>query len=123
MSNRAERIHLERAPVVYTVAQVKFSTIESIGKKIPDLQDEFRKIGYPRLSHSDVVSLTFSMNAGMPETTRMPRWEFNDKDRHFGVVLGKDAISFHTTHYTSFEDLCSSFSAALRYSMPWLPQP
>ncbi len=114
MSNRADRIQFERAPVVYTVAQVKFSTIESIAKKIPDLQDEFRKIGYPRLSQTELMSLTFSLNAGTPEATRMPRWEFNDKDRHIGVVVGKEAISFHTTHYTSFEDFCSSFSAALK---------
>jgi uncharacterized protein (TIGR04255 family) len=113
MSSRVHRFELERAPLVYVVAQVKFSTVENIAKSIPDFQDKVRKNGYPRMTAGHLTSLTFSPQSAVPEMLNSPRWDFHDRERRAGLVLTKDAISIHVTNYSNFDEFCKRVKAAL----------
>jgi uncharacterized protein (TIGR04255 family) len=113
MHDRVQRFELERAPLVYAVAQAKFSTVENIAKSIPEFQEKLRMNGYPRMIAGQLTNITFSPQSQLPDTFQTPRWDFHDRERHVGIVLAKDAISLQVAKYSGFEGFCSRFKSAL----------
>jgi uncharacterized protein (TIGR04255 family) len=97
---------------VYVIAQVRISPVESIRKNIPEIQDEFRHKGFPRFLESEIPNLRIRPNSA-PEFTASPAFEFQDRTRQAGIVVGKDFVSVHLSRYTGFEELCSFLSLAL----------
>ncbi len=104
-------LNLRKSPLVYVVAQVRFSAVESIAKYVPAIQDELRR-QYPRLAKSDLKHLRVSP-VSEPDISTVPRFEFQNKDRSCGIVLLPDAVSVHVSRYTTFEDFCAILRRAL----------
>ena len=83
--------------------QVKITPVLSLKEYIPGVQETFRKKGFPR--YSEGLLQRFGIDEKLsPGITRVPRFEFYDKDMKTGILLQPDAITVHTNRYTSFED-------------------
>jgi uncharacterized protein (TIGR04255 family) len=97
--------------LVYVVAQVRFSAVESIPKYIPAIQDEFRK-QFPRFTKGEMQNVRISPTAP-PEISVVPRFEFQNKERTCGIVVQSDSVAVHVSRYSSFDLFCSSLQYVL----------
>jgi uncharacterized protein (TIGR04255 family) len=111
VSSNQPRFILDRAPVVYAIAQVKFSAVELISNYIPNIQDALRKAGYPRLSEAQMTNIRFTPSG--IETAAAPRWEFHNRDRTAGIVISKDAVAVHVSKYSDFDQFCGRLKVAM----------
>jgi hypothetical protein len=67
----------EKAPVFYTVGQVRHNPLLSLGAFIPEIQEQMRKAGYPDFMSTPQVQFTFHNSTGGAE------------DGHFQPTLQK----------------------------------
>lgn len=103
---------LNNAPLVYVLAQVRYSPILSMEKYIPDIQEQVRKV-FPKYKKTVVQSLTVGANDQAPDVSRVDRWEFANKESDTGFILQADSFVFHTTNYEKFKDFIGHFKFAL----------
>ncbi len=111
MSQEQGSRKLTNAPLVYVLAQVRYSPILSMEKFIPHIQEQVRKT-FPKFRKVVMQSLVLGVN-GQPDTTKVERWEFAGKDGDAGFIVQTDSFVFHTTAYKTFEDFISQFEFAL----------
>lgn len=106
----------KNAPVMYTVAQVRFNQILSIESFVPNIQEKLRSIGFP--DYRKEVLNTFSIALGQPETSApvvqaIPRFAFGDIKGTSGFTLESNALSFQATDYDIFESFLDQFLTVL----------
>ena len=114
MSQAAESSKLKDAPLVYVLAQVRYSPILSMEKYIPDIQERVRKI-FPKYRKAVLQSLTVGAGDQAPDLSKVDRWEFSNKDSDTGFVIQADSFVFHTTNYNKFEDFIEQFKFTLTH--------
>lgn len=101
------------APVYLTLAQVKFNHVLALDKYAPEIQESFRKIGYPDFQKT--VVQTFNLNlSGVADGQNVPvapvaQYVFSNMEKTLGFILQQDAITYHATEYDTFK----TFSATL----------
>lgn len=101
MSNK-----MNSAPVFYTLAQIKFNPIEQMVTYIPQLQEEWRRKGYPDFRADTQVALAVrQLDKEQPEfkSQQNTRWSFSNTQRTEGYLLLSDALVFHSSVYDSFK--------------------
>src|SRR4051794_1457719 len=104
-------LHLSRTPLIYVVAQVRFSPVMSIDKYVPDIQEKLRQ-KYPWFQHSRVQELAFQ-HSGEPTVNFNDRFDFLARDKRTGVVLTRNSVALHTNKYNNFEAFHEEFGEAL----------
>ena len=112
-SNRIGR--LTNAPVVYVLAQIRFSAITKLGEKyIPNIQERLRR-DYPRFQHVQTQEVTVPMAASgqLVQVVTNPRWDFSDRANRSGFVVLENAVTYHTTDYTTFDECLEKLHAGL----------
>ncbi len=87
---------------MYVIGQVRISPVVSIEKYIPDIQDRFRQIGFPKFKRGQLQELQFAADMA-PKFSIAPRFEFQDKTGNSGILVTSDFIAFHTNLYKSYE--------------------
>ena len=106
---------LRRAPVYFTLAQVRFNAVLALDSYVPKIQDQLRRQGYPDVKKGTLT--TFNLNVGNPAEAGVPqvpisqttRYTFSKIDKSEGFILDQAALSFQTTEYDTFD----SFAEAL----------
>ena len=111
MERSRPALAIKKCPLVYVVAQVRFSAVESIPKYIPAIQEVFRK-EYPRFTRGEIRNLRLNP-ASPPEMSVVPRFEFQNKERTCGIVVQSDSVGVHVSRYSSFDVFCSSLQYAM----------
>jgi uncharacterized protein (TIGR04255 family) len=106
-------LSLPNSPLVYVIGQVRFSSIESMSKYVPEIQDELRRQGLPRFVPGKIQQLRFNPLAHKMDVDQTDRWEFQNPDRTEGLILVKDFIALQVSKYTSFERFCELFKVGL----------
>jgi len=88
------------------------SPVEAMDKYVPEIQERFRKAGFPEMqegrfhNHIVVGGKTVAENHGT-------QWEFVNKMNTTSIQLNLDAITVHTTEYIRFEDLEETIKLAI----------
>jgi uncharacterized protein (TIGR04255 family) len=103
---------LTKAPLVYTLGQVIFSPIFSIGDYINHIQEQLRKNGFPKVAPNPLQTLTMGPG-NIPSVQSVPGWSFLNKTDDFGITLTSNFVSLDTTVYTKFDDLIDQFRVVL----------
>lgn len=96
---------LRNAPLVYTLAVVRFSDIQKIGSYIPDIQEKLRK-DFPAFEEKEVQDITFEQNANGRQTVstnKSHQWIFSDAERKWGFMISPNILLFHTIKYEHFD--------------------
>lgn len=114
MKRSQPALRLSRTPLVYTVLQVRIAPVFSLKKYLPDLQETFRKSGFPRYREGFLQTLSFEPEGLTPKIERTARFEFYDKGANTGILIATDAITVHTNKYTEFESFIQTVCASLR---------
>ncbi|MBL1458855.1 MAG: TIGR04255 family protein [Methylophaga sp.] len=97
--------HMERAPLVYSLAMIEFAPVPGMDDFAEDIMEALRST-YPDISEFNTPNLTVQVDANSGETKAEQRmltqWRLNNADGNFGIVFGKERLVFHTTIYKSF---------------------
>ncbi|MDB4877365.1 MAG: hypothetical protein JWM41_3811 [Gemmatimonadetes bacterium] len=91
---------LDNAPLVHTVAQVRFSPDLKISEAVPNIQGDLKGIGFPRFEKSEVSNIDLS--SGVPKLDQLDRWDFLTRDKKTGVALTRDFVVLQTSAYDTF---------------------
>ncbi|OFV96490.1 MAG: hypothetical protein A3F68_09820 [Acidobacteria bacterium RIFCSPLOWO2_12_FULL_54_10] len=106
---------MKNAPVYFTVAQVRHNPVLRLGSYAPDIQDRMRKAGYPDFKKEVFMAISLMPQNGDksqshdPVVDQVERLMFFSMDSTRGFVVEKNALSFHTTDYDTFETFIDEF--------------
>ncbi|MAT65037.1 MAG: hypothetical protein CMN57_05290 [Gammaproteobacteria bacterium] len=103
---------LSNAPLIYVLAQIRFSPILATEKYIPSIQERVRR-EYPRYQQNIIQTFRFGPEGQPPDIAKISRWEFADKDSTHGFIIQQDSFVFHTTGYTTFPEFKDKLQSAL----------
>jgi uncharacterized protein (TIGR04255 family) len=100
----------KNAPVVYVIVQVRFSPILSLQTYVSEIQEHFRRNGFPAFSQRFNFQLGLSVlppaNAE-PAASPIPvertlGYVFSNRDSSQTFVLEQNGLTFHVTDYEDF---------------------
>ncbi|HOC30416.1 MAG TPA: TIGR04255 family protein [Treponemataceae bacterium] len=94
-------VPLSKKPLALVLIQVRYSPIAKIADFIPEIQDMFRKNGYPVQTNPKIV--TFEVGPEGIKQTETAQWRFETPGKETVVLIDQGQILLQTTKYTSFE--------------------
>src|SRR5437868_6375387 len=114
---RKKMIH---APVYFAIVQARFNPILALDSYAPQIQERFRKHGFPDAQKG--VLATFNLNLAAPTEGSPPqvpvaqtaRYTFCNMGRTAGYILDQGALSFQTTEYEVFDTFSDRFRQGLQ---------
>lgn len=95
-------IHLEHTPLVYVVLQVAIAPVLSLKKYIPELQERFRRNGFPRYREGFISTFNI-IDDLVPSISQSARFEFYDREFKTGVLVHPNSLTVQTNKYDTFE--------------------
>lgn len=104
---------LDRSPLVYFLAQVRFSPILAMIDHINSIQERLRKLGYPHFFRTDTFNIVFTSPTA-PTIEKKELWTFSTADRKEGIIVSNDFVSFQTVEYQRYEDALPKVIEALK---------
>mgnify|MGYP000479082990 CR=1 FL=1 len=107
---------LKRAPVFFTLAQMRFNPFLELGPILPALQDAFRKEGYPDYEAAKVQGIAFQQDTDGFSLNQKAviRHIFCNKGRTKAILLDTAALTYELTDYPVFAEFSQAFADALR---------
>ena len=110
---------MTHAPVYFAIVQARFNPILALDAYAPQIQDRFRKHGFPDAQRG--VLATLNLNFAAPTEGSSPqvpvaqttRYTFCNMDRTAGFILDQGALSFQTTEYDVFDTFSGEFRQGL----------
>jgi uncharacterized protein (TIGR04255 family) len=104
---------LANAPVVYVLAQIRFTAVLQMIEYIPAIQEALRG-SYPRYEQQQLATLDINADDGSARPSISNRWIFNDKSEEFGFIIDQSSIVFHTSSYVDFPDFQQRLLAGVK---------
>jgi uncharacterized protein (TIGR04255 family) len=106
---------LTKAPVCFTLAQMRFNTVLAMESFLPALQDAFRKEGFPDYTSTEIRAIEASQSAGGIEVREktVTRLVFQNVAQTAAILLDPDAMTYELTDYPVFEQFSHVFVRAL----------
>src|ERR1039458_6716411 len=113
----------KNAPVVYVIVQVRFSPVLSLKTYIPQIQEKFRRKGFPAFDSRFNFQLAFSVPppaepepaAPVIPVERTLSYVFSNRDRSQSFVLEPSGLTFHVTDYVDFDWFLNLFLTHLEH--------
>lgn len=108
---------LTQAPLFYVLAQVKFNQLMQLKSFVPEIQEKFRRQGFPDVTSEvqSVVHINSNESDNSPKVSNSStnRWSFMNANRTEGFMLTVDSFIYHTTNYKSSDDLIEKVKLGL----------
>lgn len=101
---------LHNQPLIFVLAEFRFSQIMQIKDFIPQLQERLRK-KYPIPLHQKEQAIV--VQEGGVNVTVFDRWTFLSANRKSAIEVNQDRLMFYTAEYPRFEGFASSCKEAL----------
>jgi uncharacterized protein (TIGR04255 family) len=111
---------MTRAPAYFVIVQARFNPILALESYAPQIQEHFRKQGFPDTQKSTLATLNLNLTTpvqeGAPQVpvAQTVRYAFYNMDRTVGFILDQGALSFQTTEYDVFEAFSRDFQYGLQ---------
>ena len=108
---------LKKAPVCFTLAQMRFNPVLDVSEILPSLQDAFRKSGYPDYQSSTAHNIEIRQGGAGAGFQLNPvpvvQHVFRNKGQTAAIVLDAAAMSYELTDYPDSEEFSANFLQAL----------
>lgn len=106
---------LTRAPVCFTLAQMRFNPVLVMEPFLPALQEAFREAGFPDYSQMKVQSLEVAHSEGGMAVSEqaITRLVYRNKAQTAAFLLDPGALTYELTDYPVFEEFSNAFLRAL----------
>lgn len=115
MERKCRFVPLSKQPLVLVLGQVRFSPIRRMEAYVADIQEEFRRHGFPVERSGKVQQVVFGPGGGVPvQVVEQQRWEYRTKDESWSVLIMEDAVVLQTTSYERFEVFADRLLNAVR---------
>jgi uncharacterized protein (TIGR04255 family) len=110
--------NMQNAPLIYTVAVVRFPRVPGIGKYADALLDAVRGT-YPQFDEFTLSFVRANINLTPDATSEIDRGEskmlqFAAPDRKWALLLTEEIFALHTSAYFDNEDFVARFKDGLR---------
>jgi uncharacterized protein (TIGR04255 family) len=111
---------MTNAPVYFAIIQARFNPILALDSYAPQIQERFRKHGFPDVQKGVLATLNLNLTApGEGSPSQVPvaqttRYAFYNMNRTYGFILDQGALSFQTTEYDSFDNFSVEFRRGLQ---------
>lgn len=99
-------------PLVFVLGQVVISAVLRIEDYVPDLQERFRRNGYPIFNRFEAQTVNVS-EGGPVEVGREKRWVFSDKRQAKSIVVGSSFFVLQVSEYSTFESFVEELHSTL----------
>jgi uncharacterized protein (TIGR04255 family) len=111
---------MTHAPVYFAIVQARFNPILALDVYAPQIQERFRRHGFPDVQRG--VLTTLNLNLAAPAEGSAPqvpvaqttRYMFYNINRTSGFILDQGALSFQTTEYDVFDTFSGEFRQGLQ---------
>ena len=105
---------LSKAPVYFTITQVQFNPILNLDSYLPIIQGKMRNSHFSDFKQSITQHVSISVAADnhtqmLPVVTPSTRYIFGNINGTSHFLLEKNALSFQTTEYETFEVFLDDF--------------
>ncbi len=113
----------KNAPVVYVIVQVRFSPVLSLQTYVSQIQEHFRKNGFPAFSQRFNFQLAVTLGGasegevsapGIP-VERTLGYVFSNREGNQSFVLEQNGLTFHVTEYVDFPWFLNLFLEQLNH--------
>ncbi len=119
---------MEKAPVYFALAQVRFTPVKAMSKYIDEIQDTLRLEGYPLFEKREEAQIKFDFKGPNqpPEPTfdTITRWYITNADNTAGFVLSNEYIIFQTADYDTrepfFQAIMKGLNLVIKHARPSL---
>jgi uncharacterized protein (TIGR04255 family) len=106
--------HLPNAPLVYTLAIVRFPAVPSMDRFLPVFHDALR-MKYP---HQDSLTIQQMRVDFMPDGPKVEQvsqviWQLASPDRTIALVLSSETLALHTISYKDHHTFIEEFTDTL----------
>jgi uncharacterized protein (TIGR04255 family) len=111
---------MTHAPVYFAIVQARFNPILALDSYAPQIQEQFRRNGFPDAQKGLLATLNLNLAAPVEGTppqvpvAQTARYAFYSMDRTSGFILDQGALSFQTTEYNVFETFSGEFRRGLQ---------
>jgi len=96
------------------LCQVRFSPIRQLDRYMPEIQDTFRRSGFPIELAGRVKDFAFVPDSSpQVQMVEQQRWEFRTKGEGKSIRVTESEMVFQTMVYTNFEDFADLLRLAL----------
>lgn len=106
---------LSKAPVCFTLAQMRFNPVLVTEPFLPALQEAFREAGFPDYSQTNVQAFEVAPSEGgmAVREQAITRLIYRNKKQTAAFLLDPGALTYELTDYPVFEEFSDSFLRAL----------
>ena len=101
---------LTKQPLIFALAELRYSPVLDIAKFIPQIQEELRK-EYPTIGQLRDQSVQMQPN-GM-SVTESDRWAFISTDKKSMIDIGSNRLFYATAEYPRFENFSKNCENAI----------
>lgn len=108
---------LTNSPLVFVLAQVRFSPISKIEDYLQDIQELVRQQGFPNLNKRKIQFQQFAA-PGSVESKELAQWECINPEKTASLIFDEGSACLQTTQYDTF----APFSELLRNALEALNQ-
>jgi uncharacterized protein (TIGR04255 family) len=109
---------LKRAPVFFTLLQVRFNTILQLDEYVGPVQERLRRAGYPSFVERQTIAINLAAVSGQQPSAPQPvvekRYCFGTVDQRHAFILNNDSLLFQSTAYGNFEAFSERFVQGLQ---------
>ena len=113
LRRKSRYVPLSNQPLVLVLCQIRFSTVQ-VDKYIPEIQEKFRRGGFPIERAGKVQQLIFGPGGGAPvQVVEQQRWEYRTRDETWSILVMPDSVVLQTTAYERFEGFAEKLLQAV----------
>lgn len=109
---------LNKAPVYFTIAQVRFNSVQKMDSFAPDIQEKFRKAFFA--DAQTIILNGFNLGPGtpggivqMPAQVTQSLHSYSNFGRTECFILDQSSLTFQSTDYGGFEPFSETFVTGL----------
>ena len=110
---------LSKAPVYFTIVQVRFNAIPRMDTFAPNIQEKFRKASFSdaQTNTLSTLNLSFGMSDGVGQQPiplrQQTQHTYSNFESKACFILDQSSLTFQTTEYDTFESFSETFLMGL----------
>lgn len=111
MARDCRHVPLSKQPLVLVLGVVRISPVRKMEHYLPDIQEEFRRNGFPIERASTIQQIVIGPSG--PSAVAQKLWEYRNREETWSILVFADSVVLQTTAYTRFEEFAAKLEMAV----------
>lgn len=111
MARTCRYVPLSKQPLVLVLGQVRISPVRKMEHYLADIQEEFRRNGFPIERASTIQQIVIGPTG--PNAIEQKLWEYRNREETWSILVFADCVVLQTTAYTRFEEFAGKLQMAV----------